>query len=283
MCGILKAALAGGVQLYTGTAVQEIAAAGGGRQRVRTERGTILAAHVVVATNAFTPGLLPELAAIRARQSQVMVTEHAPDFARGRIVTSERGPVFFNQPREGAARGRAPLLMGGGEDRLMRNPASRRRSPAVHALLLEQRDAYYPELAGQPPSCEWVGPMGFTPDQLPAIGVLRPGVIIGAGFNGYGGSYTTAAGQVLAEIALGGQTPAWAPEDVFSPLRFTAREPLFLAEHDGLWRIAASLCQLNSWWSPAGCATRSASRARAPRRGRSRARHARHASRARRK
>jgi CRP-like cAMP-binding protein len=133
--------------------------------------------------------------------------------------------------------------MGGGDDRPMKDPASRQRSRAVHALLLEQRDSYYPELAGQPPSCEWVGPMGFTPDQLPAIGVLRPGVIVGAGFNGYGGSYTTAAGQALAEIVLGGAPPAWAPADVFSPLRFRAGEPLFLAGHEGLWRIAASLCR----------------------------------------
>jgi hypothetical protein len=136
---------------------------------------------------------------------------------------------------------RAPLLMGGGADRPMRNPASRRRSPQVHAHLLKLRDQFYPELRGQPPSAEWVGPMGFTPDQLPAIGFLSRGVIVAAGFNGYGGSYTTAAGQAAAIMSLTGTTPEWVPEDVFSPRRFLDNEPLFMRGHDSLWRIAASL------------------------------------------
>jgi hypothetical protein len=104
-----------------------------------------------------------------------------------------------------------------------------------------------PELTGQPPSAEWVGPMGFTPDQLPAIGWLRPGLIIAAGFNGYGGSYTTAAGEAASVMALRDEAPDWVPQDVFSPTRFLSDTPLFLNEHDSLWRIVGSLChQLRS-------------------------------------
>jgi hypothetical protein len=69
-------------------------------------------------------------------------------------VTSDNGPVFFNQPRDGALFPHAPLLMGGGDDRPMKNPRSRRRSPKVHKRLLGIRDSFYPELAGQPPSAE---------------------------------------------------------------------------------------------------------------------------------
>jgi glycine/D-amino acid oxidase-like deaminating enzyme len=111
----------------------------------------------------------------------------------------------------------------------------------VHTLLLRLRDRFFPELHGQPPSAEWVGPMAFTPDQLPVIGFLRPGVIIAAGFNGYGGSYTTAAGQAAAHMALTGTTPDWVPEDVFSPRRLLVHHPLFMGEPDRLGRIAASL------------------------------------------
>src|SRR5262249_17639759 len=164
------------------------------------------------------------------------------DRARGRVVTTELGPTFFNQPRGGLSNGRAPLLMGAGADRPMRNPSSRRRSPQVHARLLRLRDAFYPELAGQPPSAEWIGPMGFTPDQLPAIGLLRPGVIVVAGFNGYGGTYTTAAGEAAAIMSLTGKAPGWVPEDVFSPCRFLPDRPLFIRAHESLWRISPSLC-----------------------------------------
>jgi glycine/D-amino acid oxidase-like deaminating enzyme len=68
-------------------------------------------------------------------------------------------------------------------------------------------DRYFPELRGRPPSAEWIGPMGFSPDQLPAIGMLRPRVVVAAGFSGYGGRYTTAAGEAAAALALTGGAP----------------------------------------------------------------------------
>ena len=243
VCGLLRCALRDGVELYTRTPVREVLTESARRHRVVTERGTIVAKSVIVATNAFTSRLFPELHAIRPVQSQIQVTEGGPDRTRGRVVTCEDGPVFFNQPREAARGGRAPVLMGGGADRPMTNPASRRRSPQVHERLLALRDRYYPELRGCPPSAEWVGPMGFTPDELPAIGFLRPGVVIAMGCNGYGGSYTTAAGRAAAEMALTGATPDWTPEDVFSPRRLTSDRPMFMTEKDSLWRIAASLCR----------------------------------------
>ncbi|MCY7378705.1 MAG: FAD-dependent oxidoreductase [Gemmatimonadaceae bacterium] len=242
VCGLLRCAIRAGVELYARTAGRELVSFGG-QQLVVTDRGTIAARAVIVATNAFTSQLLPELSQIKPYQSQVQVTEHAPDRARGRVITCEDGPTFFNQPRATARNGRAPLLMGGGADRAMSNPSSRRRSPRVHQQLLALRDRFYPELRGCPPSAEWVGPMAFTPDQLPAIGFLRPGVVIAAGYNGYGGSYTTAAGMAAAQMARMGCTPDWVPEDVFSPRRLTRAEPIFMTERDSLWRIAAALCR----------------------------------------
>ncbi len=242
-CGLLQVALAHGAQLHTRTAVLAIESDAPDRHRIVTARGTIVARHVVVATNAFTSRLLPELANIRPHQSQIQVTDDAPDRARGRVITSELGPVFWNQPRDAARKGRAPVLMGGGADRPMANPRSRRRSIKVHRQLLAIRDRYFPELRGRAPSCEWVGPLGMTPDQLPAIGFLRPGVIIAAGFNGYGGSYTTAAGLAAAEMARTNQPVEWVPDDVFSPRRLMTSAPVFMSERDGLWRIAASLCR----------------------------------------
>jgi glycine/D-amino acid oxidase-like deaminating enzyme len=243
VCGLLQCALAGGVGLFTRVKVRQIRPTSGAWHRLETDRGVITAGAVIVATDAFTRELLPELSRITLRQSQIMVTEHVKDRARGRIVTSDAGPLFFNQPREGASHGCAPLLMGGGEDRPMKNPSSRRRSPAVHAHLLRLRDHFYPDLKGQPPSSEWIGPMAFTPDGLPCIGFLRPGLIVAAGYNGYGGSYTTAAGMAAAEMAISGAVPGWVPEDTFSPQRLLNDEPLFLSNREGLWQVAESLCE----------------------------------------
>ena len=147
-----------------------------------------------------------------------MLTEHVADRTRGRIVTSEDGPVYFNQPRGGLRDGRAPLVFGGGDDRPLGEPAL---APALRALCTgccsSCATRSSPSCAGRPPSAEWIGPMGFTPDQLPLIGLLRPGVVVAAGFNGYGGSYTTAAGEAAAALALTGEAPPWLDAEVFSP------------------------------------------------------------------
>ncbi len=243
VCGLLRRALAAGVELYTRVRVRAVTSERVERHRVVTAEGTILAGRVVVATNAFTGRLFPELRAIRPYQSQIQVTENVRDRTRGRAVTSEEGPVFFNQPRGEVRRGRALLLMGGGADRPMRNPSSRRRSPEVHRRLLALRDRFFPEVRGRPLASEWIGPLAFTPDQLPAIGFLRPGVVVAAGYNGYGGSYTTAAGFAAAEMTLESHVPDWVPEDVFSPRRLLTTEALFMTRRDSLWRIAASLCR----------------------------------------
>jgi glycine/D-amino acid oxidase-like deaminating enzyme len=94
VCGLLQCALRAGVELYTRRQVLGLVS---GEQHVDvvTEPGTIRAARVVVATNAFASRLLPELRAIRPFQGQVMLTEHVPDRARGRVVTSEYGPTFL--------------------------------------------------------------------------------------------------------------------------------------------------------------------------------------------
>jgi len=133
--------------------------------------------------------------------------------------------------------------MGGGNDRPMKNPSSRRRSPVVHSLLMQIRDSFYPELVGQPPSGEWVGPMAFTPDGLPCIGFLRAGLVVAAGYNGYGGSYTTVAGHLAALMTSTDTVAEAVPEEIFSPRRLLKRDPLFLTEREGLWRVASSLCQ----------------------------------------
>ena len=242
-CGLLQRAIRHGAELYTNVRVLDVTSRSADEHQVLTERGTIIARSVIVATNAFTSQLFPELGAIVPHQSQIQVTERAPDRARGRVVTCEDGPVFYNQPRNSAREGLAPLLMGGGADRRMRSPASRRRSPHVHAKLLSLRARFYPELQHVPPSSEWIGAMAFTPDQLPALGFLRPGIIIASACNGYGGSYTTAAGEAAARMALTSAVPEWVPEDVFSPKRLLSSEPLFMTAHDSLWRIAASLCR----------------------------------------
>jgi glycine/D-amino acid oxidase-like deaminating enzyme len=220
----LERTLARGVKLYTRTPVTGIESTPGG-QLVKTSRGTIRAKTVIAATNAFTSKLFPELAAIEYHQSQIFNLEHVENTLGGITFTDKDGDVYANFPKcgqyvdeHGVARG--TMHVGGGRDRPGLDPAKLRRSRHVYDLVLREVVERFPGTAGQPPSRCWTGPMAFTPDRLPALGFLRPGVIVAAGFNGYGGTYCTEAGAIAAEMALTGKTPETAPESMFSPKRF---------------------------------------------------------------
>ncbi|MFI5347862.1 MAG: NAD(P)/FAD-dependent oxidoreductase, partial [Elusimicrobiota bacterium] len=224
--GALQAALAKGAELYTRTEVRRLTELGNGEHLVETERGNIRAKQVILASGAFTAKLVPGLD-IKLYRSQVQVTEHVQDRWKGRTVTADQGDLYGHFPQgesytkmDGVKR--APLLLGGGRDKPTRAARSRdiMRSHAISKRLLSRRDGMFPELKGVPPSREWAGPLDYAPDQLPGIGLLRPGLIVAAGFSGYGGTYTQAAGEAAAIIALTGKAPEWLPQDIFSPRRF---------------------------------------------------------------
>ena len=95
VCGVISAALKSGVELYTRVRVKRIRSMSPDRHYVTTDRGRIVARRVIVATNAFTRELLPEMRNISPRQSQIMLTEHALDRARGTHHHHRARPSLF--------------------------------------------------------------------------------------------------------------------------------------------------------------------------------------------
>lgn len=53
------------------------------------------------------------------------------------------------------------------------------------------------------------------------VGFLEKNIIIAAAFQGFGGSFCTQAGYVAAQMALTGEVHPSAPEEIFSPKRFS--------------------------------------------------------------
>lgn len=231
VCGVLERALQRRLLLFTRTPVTSLKTSRSGRVRVETSRGPIETHRVIVATNAFTSRLLPELSAIQYYQSQILTLEHVPNTIRGMTVTEKKGDLYYNFPKSRQYRDhlgtpRGMLLVGGGLDRPATDPFHPRRSSAILSLVKRQTDERFPDTKGQPPSRVWTGPMAFTPDRLPVIGFLHcPGwpqdaIIVAAGFNGYGGTYCVETGALAAHLARTGQTPEAIPPDTFSPQRF---------------------------------------------------------------
>ncbi|WMX45987.1 FAD-binding oxidoreductase [Streptomyces roseicoloratus] len=220
--GMAGAAVRAGAELACGVTVTAVEPAPGGGWLVTTDRGPVRADQVVVALNAWTPRLLPELASV--------ITP-----VRGQLV--QTAPVSFRIPQWGLDRGlvyggQTPdgsLLIGGlrktvpGHDEGVDLPWDANTpafSPELADRLAEALPALLPETAGVPVVRAWSGVMAFTPDRCPLVGAWpgAEGLWVIAAFNGHGMPYSQVMPEQLAERILGG--PGAGIPAAFDPARF---------------------------------------------------------------
>ncbi|MEX2985966.1 NAD(P)/FAD-dependent oxidoreductase [Streptomyces sp. C36] len=220
--GMADAAARHGAEFACGITVTSVEPAAGGGWLVTTDAGQVIADQVVVALNAWTPRLLPELAPV--------ITP-----VRGQLV--QTAPVSFRIPQWGLDRGllyggQTPdgsLLIGGlrntvpGRDEGIDLPEDGNTpafSPELADRLAEALPSLLPEATGVPVVRAWSGVMAFTPDRCPLVGAWpgADGLWVMAAFNGHGMPYSQVMPEQLAERILGGRgdgIPA-----AFDPARF---------------------------------------------------------------
>jgi len=169
---------------------------------------TIEADEVVLATNAYTPALLPELpaGAIVPARGQILVTQPLPPLL----------PLPFgtNFDKEYGRQTPSGQILCGGFRRLDEDEGlgheEERVSPAVLAGIARCLTELFPILGrgGVNVVRTWAGIMGFTADGLPLIGQFEatPGLTLAAGFNGGGFSWAAIVGQVIADLLAGRET-----------------------------------------------------------------------------
>jgi gamma-glutamylputrescine oxidase len=169
--------------------------------------------QVVIATDGYTRGLVPELdAAIRPTRGQVLVTEPlerrlfpCPHYAR-------HGYDYWQQTEDGR------LVTGGFRDRAADHEYT--AEEATTPLIQGQLERFVAELLGEEPRIDhrWAGIFGTTADRLPLVGRL-PGserVWVSAGYSGHGNVLGLACGELLAEAILGAPAPEL---ELFDPVR----------------------------------------------------------------
>jgi sarcosine oxidase subunit beta len=209
-----------GADLRVGTAVERLLREGDRVVGVVAGGERIAAAEIVLATNAYTPALLPELpaGAIVPARGQILVTQPLPPILPR--------PFGTNFDKEYGRQTPGGQVLGGG---FRRRDAGEglgttveRTSPAVLAGIARCLTELFPVLRGGRVRVvrAWAGIMGFTADGLPLIGRYDPlpGLTLAAGFNGGGFSWAAVTGRVVADL-LSGQPPGFdlAP---FRPDRF---------------------------------------------------------------
>lgn len=169
------------------------------RHLVRTERGDILADHVLFATNGYTDTASPWLnRRVVPVMSYQIATEPLPPglmdrlIPRRRMVTDSRKELTYARPSPDGTR-----ILFGCRPRVF-DAAPERLALRLRARMLR----IWPELAEFRLTHAWGGFVGMTADRLPHI-AEQDGVLHAVGCNGNGVALMTFLGWHAAQLILG--------------------------------------------------------------------------------
>jgi glycine/D-amino acid oxidase-like deaminating enzyme len=247
----VKRAIDMGVELYTRTKVTAIESKRADRHIIKTERGDICAKKVIVATNAFTSEIFPQLKDIQYFRSQIVNYAHVKNSLNGITVTAKDGDIYGNFPKQDwyvddRGHQRGTLHLGGGQDTKAKNPARAQPSARVFRLIQREATQMFDDLDGRAPLRTWAGPMAFVEGKhgmrLPVVSELGPGkesgVLVAVWCNGYGSTGCHKLGADGARWALTGKLSDDLPGDVFGVARLLTDQPMFDPKHGGPRRSA---------------------------------------------
>jgi gamma-glutamylputrescine oxidase len=177
---------------------------------VATERGVVVADHVVVATDGYTRGLLPELeAAVTPVRNQVLATAPLPERYFEPAVYARSGYDYWQQTHDGR------VVIGGWRDADLEHEFTVRED--VTKAIQDRIEAFLERILGAVPEIthRWAGLIGLTRDRLPLVGALpaRPGVSAALGYSGHGNVLALACGELVAQGVLGRPDPRLAAFD----------------------------------------------------------------------
>ena len=201
--GLAKAAERAGVVIHESTTATAVSATG-----VRTDRGSVTADHVVLATEAYTTSLPGRGRDLVPFYSLMLATEPLGAELAAKVgldgrtaFTDGRYRVIYGQRTADdriAFGGRAASYRYGSsiERGIEEDPGHHR---VVHSTLLE----LFPFLSGVEITHRWGGVLGVPRNWTPAVGPDRTGVYRAGGYVGEGVAAANLAGRCLAHVIAG--------------------------------------------------------------------------------
>jgi glycine/D-amino acid oxidase-like deaminating enzyme len=226
--GLAAAAEQAGAALVDGVRVQGIVPQGSGF-RIATDKGTLAAGAVLVATNGYSldrrgtasPWLARRLVPLN---SYIVATEELPPetmdrlFPGRRMISDSKRVLNYFRPSPDGKR----VLWGGRAS--FRKATAEQSAPTLHATMADT----FPELRGVPITHAWTGNVAFTFDGLPHIGV-QDGIHYAAGCQGSGVAMATWLGHNAALKIAGAANERFALDGLPFPTRPTyTGNPWFL-------------------------------------------------------
>lgn len=221
--GVAEAARRAGALFAFSTAAQVVEPGRGGQGwRIRTTRGAVTTARLVITLNAWAGELFPLLRPfISPTRGHVILT--APVSFQLTPWVANAGWDYGRQLEDGR------LLIGG--QRVSRPdrekghaPPAGENVPSVEPEVVEAltriTPKLFPALAGVPIVHHWTGAMAFTPDEQPLVGQWpgQPAVWLMVGFSGHGMPFSQVLPYAVAAHLVGADGPAL--PTAFDPARF---------------------------------------------------------------
>lgn len=194
--GLARAARAKGVVIHEESRVTDISRSD--PAIVKTAKGSVRAAHVVLACNAYLGMLEPRVAgAIMPINNFIIATEPLGDEAH-RLIRNDacvQDTKFVIDYYRLSADGR--MLFGGGESyspNLPKDLAGFVRKPMLRV---------FPQLANKRIDYAWSGSVAITLKRMPHFGRLEPNIVFAHGYSGQGINIATLGGKLVAEAVAG--------------------------------------------------------------------------------
>jgi sarcosine oxidase len=224
--GLARAAIAQGARVFVDSPAQSLRRESN-RWLVATPRGQVRARTVVLATDAYSDGLWPDLQRNHVGLNSVQIaTDVLPPELRKTVipcalpVSETRKLVYYYRVNTDGQ-----FVMGG------RGNVEGNVPEHVFDSLRMVSERLFPQLKGVRWPYRWWGQVGLTLDWLPHLAEPAPGLWSGSGYSGRGVAMATVIGQVLANRVLGGTLARSDPALEFpvTPLRrvpfWTLRKP----------------------------------------------------------
>ncbi|MGE0213838.1 MAG: NAD(P)/FAD-dependent oxidoreductase [Parvibaculaceae bacterium] len=221
-----RACAAAGVRVHTRSRANGLAERSGG-WRVSTGSGAVQAGEVVVATNGYTDGLIPGLAAslLPVNSFQIATAplegKLAEEILPGRntVYDSRRLILYFRKTRD------ERVVLGGRAS--FNSSAGVLGNREDYSMLEKVLAGIFPQLRGQPIAHRWTGLVCITADFLPHYHRPAPKLHVVVGFNGRGVALSHRVGAWMANRLLGQEDAGEIPATPIVPIPFHQyREPL---------------------------------------------------------
>ncbi|MDZ4298313.1 MAG: FAD-binding oxidoreductase [Moraxellaceae bacterium] len=205
--GLRMAAIAAGVRIYENTRVVGINEATT-PVVITTERGSVRAEKVIVATNGYTPvtlGLLKEkiipirVSLFRTARLTQQQLEALGWSGREGIITAHKSIEHYRLTSDNRILGGSKYAKYSYGSKLAEG-----YQPMVFSSFMNLLRERFPEIPDVKIESFWGGWIGMTPDFLPlSFSNSRSNVFYGMGYNGHGIAHATYNGQLLADQTLG--------------------------------------------------------------------------------